>query len=402
MSQHVTDRLSAFLDRELTEAEASGVRQHLGECEGCAAVLGELQGVDRAFAGLPSSPPAEYFDSFAARVRARLEGGAAAAPAAKAGLRLPVWSWALAAALLLGVLLPRLPWDEPPQPKAVAEALPPASLAATPPPGMRSSTGADEKAELRAPAQTEARRQEGASATPAPPAAPPPAKPAVKAPPAFAAAPPAAAPRLGTPPAPRAASPPALEERLESGAAADLGRPLPDRDDARLAAAEEEVLAPPVTAAAETLAKKKDSSSEAPSAAAPGRAAAGALARERRNEPARRVVPEGEADALKSLDESGGEAARVEFESLAARPSQTAAELRALRAAWRAFLTRHPEDPRGDEARVRVVVASTELWARTGAADDRAEARREAEAYLRRPDAAQKERVSALLVRLDP
>jgi hypothetical protein len=92
----------------------------------------------------------------------------------------------------------------------------------------------------------------------------------------------------------------------------------------------------------------------------------------------------------------------VEFESLTARPSQTAAELRALRAAWRGFLTRHPEDPRGDEARVRVVVASTELWARTGDARDRAEARHEAEAYLRRPDAAQKERVSALLVRLDP
>src|SRR4029450_424487 len=75
------------------------------------------------------------------------------------------------------------------------------------------------------------------------------------------------------------------------------------------------------------------------------------------------------------------------------------AEMRSLRARWRAFAERHPQGPRSDEARVRAVALGVEIARASVEATDVEEARRDALSYLDRDDAVQKERVGALLAR---
>jgi anti-sigma factor RsiW len=100
MSGHERERLSAYLDRELPPGEQAAVETHLAACPECAAFLAELAAVDEAAASLPAEAPEGYFEAFPARVRSRLE--ARKAPAR----RVPAWTWAAAAALLLAVVTP--------------------------------------------------------------------------------------------------------------------------------------------------------------------------------------------------------------------------------------------------------------------------------------------------------
>lgn len=102
MSGHERERLSAYLDQELPPDERAAVEAHLSACPECAAVLAELAVVDEAAASLPAEPPEGYFETFPARVRSRLEPPQAASP----GRRVPAWTWAAAAALLLAVVTP--------------------------------------------------------------------------------------------------------------------------------------------------------------------------------------------------------------------------------------------------------------------------------------------------------
>ncbi|HVQ31795.1 MAG TPA: zf-HC2 domain-containing protein, partial [Vicinamibacteria bacterium] len=106
MRAHVVDRLSAYLDHELSVAEAALVREHLAGCQACAERLAHLAAVDAGVRDLEVVAPEGYFDSFASRVRARVE----ATSRPRARFQLPAWSWAVAAAVLLAVIVPRLPF----------------------------------------------------------------------------------------------------------------------------------------------------------------------------------------------------------------------------------------------------------------------------------------------------
>ncbi len=126
MSEHVLDRLSAFLDEELPAREQTAVEGHLRDCSACAAHLDRLRSVDAQALGLPLSVPDGYFDALPGRIRKRLEK----APRRAYG-RVPVWTWAVAAALVLGVVTPltmqrsqRVPSEDAAAPMPPAEAAP--------------------------------------------------------------------------------------------------------------------------------------------------------------------------------------------------------------------------------------------------------------------------------------
>jgi hypothetical protein len=75
----------------------------------------------------------------------------------------------------------------------------------------------------------------------------------------------------------------------------------------------------------------------------------------------------------------------------------TAEEARRLREQWRAFVAQGPAVGPADEGRVRVVETGLLAWRFSNDPVDLSLARRDAEAYLRRDDAAQGERVRSLL-----
>jgi anti-sigma factor RsiW len=52
-----TDRLSEYLDDELSPSERALVEAHLKDCEACTAVLDELRAVTAQAVALPSTPP---------------------------------------------------------------------------------------------------------------------------------------------------------------------------------------------------------------------------------------------------------------------------------------------------------------------------------------------------------
>jgi anti-sigma factor RsiW len=101
------ERLSPLLDGELDDAEAVGVRAHLGTCERCRAHHAELLAIAEALRGAPRAPAPEGFaagvlTALAGRRRGRLPR------------LVPLAGLAAAAALLLAVLLaPRSSTIEP-------------------------------------------------------------------------------------------------------------------------------------------------------------------------------------------------------------------------------------------------------------------------------------------------
>ena len=99
MSGHEHERLSAYLDDALPPRERAQVAAHIHACAECAGRLAELAAVDGAVASMPSEAPQGYFEALPALVRSRLEPRAAAR-------RLPAWTWAAAAAVLLAVVTP--------------------------------------------------------------------------------------------------------------------------------------------------------------------------------------------------------------------------------------------------------------------------------------------------------
>jgi anti-sigma factor RsiW len=72
-----TDRLSEYLDDELSPGERALVEAHLRECDACTAVLDELRAVTVQAAALPSAPPAA---DLWPGIEARLERRAAVTP----------------------------------------------------------------------------------------------------------------------------------------------------------------------------------------------------------------------------------------------------------------------------------------------------------------------------------
>jgi anti-sigma factor RsiW len=345
-SGHEHERLSAYLDGELAPAERARVAAHLEACAECTARLAELAAANEAMASLPSEAPQGYFESLPARVRARLEPRAV-------GRRLPVWTWAAAAALLLAVVTPLTLLRQP----DARSSLPAGEIPAAAPPALATSQAppavpAPEAARADREAETKAQRRAPVSASPVP----------KKRESAFASAPSEAdarAPRAQEPWAPAAAR---ADEGATPEALAPEARNL-EKARADRQAAERPRDATAEAAAAETM-----------------------VARGRVGGPGAAAVA---APTLVATED--------EWRRLDATRPHTPAEWRRLREEWRRFVARDPDGPLADEARVRAIETGLSAWRSGGDPADEVVFRRDAASYLERNDAAQKQRVERLV-----
>lgn len=366
MSAHERERLSAYLDGELATGERALVEAHLGTCAECNAFLAQLAAAGRAAAALPVEPPGGYFDGFPARVLERIQARKAEVRAR----RLPAWTWAAAAALLLAVVAPlsvrRLrPWPAE-TPVATSSTVPLAREAA-------------DRVPEAAPSTTLV-----ASAYPPLQARPTAARP-------------------GTSPALPGGEPPASPSAVPSARSVDTrGEVQVESVLAREPAAE---TPPPPSAAAAAVATMAEA--DAVVLPAPGGAAAPAALEARKKGAGGRRRPDAAETVVEPSDrsaESAGLAALGDpgdpegaFRRLDAVRPGSAEAWRRLREDWAAFVAAHPDRPRADEARVRVIEAGYEAWLAGGDPDDEAAWRRDARAYLERADARQAERVRRLV-----
>jgi hypothetical protein len=354
VSGHERERLSAYLDRELPPGERAAVEAHLAACPECAAFLAELAAVDAASASLPAEAPEGYFESFPGRVRARLEARKRALPAR----RVPVWTWAAAAAVLLAVVTP-LTLRQLRSPSVAA----PATVHTTPP--AAAAKAVSSALEVPRPAEPS---------------------------PAARTARPASSEKRGAAPAAEPAAPPAAvpaETQAPAAALSPQGSPV--------AAAKDEVMAEGV------FAREPAAPPVGGGVAREAEASREKSARDRLRLPAARAATESASPALSAA--TAGAAAEISdarehedaFRRLESVRPRSAAEWRRLRDQWSALAAVEADSPRADEARVRAIVAAREAWRAGGDEADAAGFRREAEAYLRREDARQKPRVEALL-----
>lgn len=357
MSGHERERLSAYLDGELPPGERDAVLAHLAACPECAAFLADLAAADEAAAALPVEAPEGYFETFPARVRARLRPRKAAFPAR----RVPAWTWAAAAALLLAVITPLTlrqvrPTEE--MRSSVPVTPPPVAMKADP--DVAAGSHAFELGPRASPAAPRAR--------PTPRVALPPAAPA----PAV------------VPPVTDAAPPESKDEGAEGVfARAPAAPPPPDealaKQDAPAGAESENLLG---SAPREEAARREKGAREAPRPAVAAEAASPTLS----------AASAGRAATPAGLAEHEDAFRRLE----AVRP-RSAAGWRRLREQWSALAAAEADPVRADEARVRAIVAAREAWRAGGDEGDEAVFRGEAESYLRREDARQKPRVLGLL-----
>ena len=403
MSAHERERLSAYLDGELPASERAEVETHLATCAECTALLAALGEVDEVGRELPVEAPSGYFDSFAGRVRARIaEEGAPRTRAAppRARRRLPAWTWAAAAALLLAVVTPmtmsrlmRAPMPASDAPLAHAPAGPARPQAAETLPERMVTATRDDEADTAAQGKREAggaRSDRGYRAVePEPPFAPPPPPP-----PAVAAPrPPLGAGKRDadaeSPPPPAAESRPQELQKDSPSLAADLSE----------GEALEEA---PAAGAAGRQGAMADAM---PSRATPDRV----LGRTASAPKARVATSSAPAAPVAALEaESGTEIAAVEKKVVVSEDALAFAELtrgvptdapawRERREAWRAFIAEHPQSPHVDEAWARMVEAGLEAWSAGGEPGDFTRARADAAAYLNREAAPQKERIRGLM-----
>jgi len=354
MRGHEHERLSAYLDDALPPGERAQVAAHLDACGECAARLAELAAVDGAVASLPYQAPQGYFEAFPARVRARLEPRVATR-------RLPVWTWAAAAALLLAVVTPltllRRPDEGPGGPARQIPAAAPPTLAL---PQASSEAGAPEAARDERKAESQPRRPVLASPVPK------------KREPGFASAPAEADAGVASQPA--------------APAAAQLAAPA--------SAAREEEAAGLSDAAAMSEAVAPETRNQAK--ASGDRRAAAESSRDAATDEGRLLRGRfGPAEGTVASPKLAS--AEAEWRRLDASRPRTPAEWRRLREEWRRFVARDPGSPQADEARVRMIEAGREAWRASSDPADEALFRKDAAGYLDRDDAAQSERVRALL-----
>ncbi len=391
MMRHEGERLSAWLDDELPPAERAEVEAHLAACEECAALLADLEAVDDLARELPAEAPARYFETFPERVRARVESTTRAR--SRAGGRLPVWTWAAAAVLLLAIVTPltldRLdhgggtPTRQDPvaQPRQESAKLATRSNDREEPDDV---AGADRH---RAP-ETEGKRETGRARRLEERAGEP--EPAFAAPPAPAPIG-AAASRPQTPaPASETLPPPAAVPGRESRPAerwADAPSP-----DTASAPAEGEAREEALAAAPEARPQRAKDDRRAPGVV---------------GEPAPVTAPvKGQGATPQALERSGGLTSvekktvpedALPYARLARATPAGAAAWREHREAWRAFVSAHPQSRHADEARVRVIESGLEAWRAGADPEDLARARADGEAYLGRDDAKQRQRVRRAL-----
>jgi len=358
---HVDDRLSAYLDGELVAGERAAVESHLRGCGACARHLEELAAVDAAARELPVGAPAGYFDSFPARVRARLPVRRARRP--------PAWVWAAAAAIVLAALTP-LTFQKTTSPVPDAP-----------------RTG-----------ETDAFRP--APTTP-PAAAPAPAEGLLD----------AARDRGAAAVLERNVAPERKDEKRREKEKANATAPAADGRTSEYAAKLR-----PQPPPASSVQKHSGPWAQSPAAAQAQTAARGEEAKqEAPPEPKKQAEPAGKSDrdqaragaladapppaAAPAFAEAPGE---DRYRALLGRQASSPEAARKLHDDWNAFARGHPDSPRADEARVRAMEASALAFDLGRDPRDRERAREAAQAYLARPDAGQAARVRALLARLEP
>jgi hypothetical protein len=347
VSGHPGERLSAFLDGELSAGDRAEVQVHLRECADCALALEELAAVDAFARELPVEAPAGYFEELPGRVRARVRRPARVP-------RLALWAAVAAAAVMAVVVTPVMLQRErsvvAPAVQAVPEAPAPApaTLAASmaPPPraGFADAGAAEAGARPLRTARNEARgrlleREKAAG----------------------------------------------LAEGSLSKAQADVADQVSRRD----APAAPRAAAAPQTTMAESV--------ETRTAAAPedARAEPEADAKKERARPAERKAAAG-AGAFAHPDDRALMMDK-RYQALLARRATSAAEARAMRDAWELFARDVPADSRADEARVRAIEAGVRAWKLGHDPVDLATARERGRAYLETGNAAQAARVRAAL-----
>lgn len=395
MTAHLVEKLSPYLDGELSPGEAAEVRAHLRECSDCAERLAELAAVDELAQGLTVEAPGGYFESFPARLREKLPERA---PAAR---RLPMWALAAAAVLLLAVITPLSLRERSLRP-SVAE-MPRALEPQTAPPAkardqLRGLGYVEGSSPRGADADREARKTNAFRAAPSSPPGPAAGSAEEKAL-AKQAAPPPPAPPPETAPTATAGAPAQGPGTVGGRPAPALTRPRGPWFQSQSQGQSPGAFAPPPSDQAAAEARKDERATEDKSAAegAPKpekeTPPAAELSGRTRGEPASGA---GLAEGASAAPVRKGKAA-VGFEALRARRAQSAAEARALREAWRQFAADNPSDPRADEARVAVIEAGALAFKLGHDRDDRARAETDAQAYLARPDAVQADRVRALL-----
>lgn len=416
MSAHPHERLSAFLDNELSPPERAKIEQHLRTCAECAQELSELALVDRLGHELDVDVPEGYLEGLPARLRPRLR---AARPARRR--LMPTWALAAAALVLIGLLVP-ITWQ---RRGSELSAPVPDSRAAAP---VREQQA--EPASVPAP-------------TGAPPLVPPQAAP-LAAPRLRANIPedrPQALDKVGQDFAapPRATQPTTRREADQEGKANDDLKALGYSGNAQRELREEPAkpraddvrsrqFGPAVGGAAAATAPGRAPASApapaAPPATAPPAVTAGAVAKSAAPPPPAAPEPavaltttgtlelqdearggkreRGAADSFRALesedrpDEELKLKKSVEtFSDLAGRPVRTAAEARRQRQAWREFADLHTSDPRADEARVRAVESAALAYRLSGDTKDKQTLADDVKSYLSRSDARQKDRVRA-------
>jgi hypothetical protein len=373
VSGHPGERLSAFLDGELSASDRAEVEVHLRECAACAHELEELAAVDAFAREVPVEAPAGYFEELPSRVRARVRRPARVP-------RLAMWAAAAAAAVMVVVVTPVVLKHEQsvvaPGEQAVPQAPAPTSLAASIAPAPRSfaqpadaGRGArplspaksevvgrlQEREKADKPAERvltkkqtntadESSRRDFEEAQMAPP--PPPATAAPAPPPAPAAAARAAA--SGFEDRASAPEPKAMAESVE-------GQTVPAEGDQ-----------------------------------------AGADKRKERARPADRKLGAAGNVGFAHPDDRAL-MTNKRYEALLARPATSAAEARALRDAWDLFARDFPADARTDEARVRAIEAGVQAFQLGRDPADLDTARARGRAYLAMGNAPQAARVRAAL-----
>lgn len=399
MTAHLVEKLSPYLDGELSPNEAAAVQAHLRDCADCSLQLEGLAAVDDLARGLVVEAPGGYFDSFPARLREKLP---ARAPAPR---RLPLWTLAAAAVLLVAVVTP-LTLRQRSLGPSVAEmprALEPQTASSAAPQGKPqdplrglgyvegpSPRGADADREGRrtnafraapssqpGPAAGSAEKDALAKQAPPPPPAPLPAAPPLT---LAEAAPPQGPGIASRRAAPAAASPrgPWFQSQSQGQSPGAFVPPPSGQPEARK---DEPGLEDKATAEVAARPEKEIQPALERGVHKPG------------------VGATGVAESASGAPGGKGKAA-VGFEALRARRARSAEEARALREAWQRFAADNPSDPRADEARVAGIEAAALVFRLGHQPADRVRTETDAKAYLGRPDAVQADRVMALLASL--
>ena len=389
MTAHERERLSAWLDGELASVERAEVEAHLAACEECAALLADMGAVDELARELPAGAPPEYFETFPERVRARVESAPRARPGAPSRRwRVPVWTWAAAAVLLLAVVTPltldRLDRSGAPTRQDALPQAPKLGAVSNDLEEQDEAAAADQDRALEAPGKREAGRDlrlEERAGEPEPAFAAAPAPEPID---AAASRPPTLSLASGAED-PRATAPAPPESRTPG-----RGTAAPSSDAEVAVLAEGEALEETLTGAPglrRQVARDDVVARGAPAESAPVMAT---VPLKSRGAAAQTVEPQGD---LASAEKRTVSEDTLTFARLTRRTPSGAAAWREHREEWRAFVAAHPRSRHVDEARVRVIEAGLEAWRAGADPEDLARARTDADIYLARDDAQRKEHV---------